>query len=99
MVSMAAESLVPLFVGATLGREAVGGLFFSRMLAFYPFVVVAMVQRVMLPVFARLQARPAELGAAASTSLFAVSALVVTKHLLPLEHIVGPPPPESQASA
>lgn len=76
-VSMAAEALVPLFVGATLGREAVGGLFFSRMLAFYPFVVVAMVQRVMLPVFAKLQSRPAELGGAASASLFAVSALVV----------------------
>lgn len=76
-VSMAAESLVPVFVGATIGHEAVGGLFFARMLAFHPFVVVAMVQRVMLPMFARLQSRPAELARAASATLLAVSALAV----------------------
>lgn len=76
-VNLLRDSLVPVFVGATLGNAAVGGIFFARMLAFYPFLIVYMLQRVLMPMFARLQTEPQELARAVALSLFAVAALVV----------------------
>jgi O-antigen/teichoic acid export membrane protein len=77
LVNLARDSLVPVFVGATLGNAAVGGIFFARMLAFYPLLILYMLQRLLLPLFARLQRQPEEFARAVESSLFAVAALVV----------------------
>ena len=77
LLSLVREAVLPVYVGATLGETVVGGVFWGRMLALYPIIVVYMFQRLLLPLFARLQSRRAELASAIETSLFAVTALAV----------------------
>ena len=76
-VNLIREALLPVFVGATLGSAAVGGIFFAKMLATYPLVLVYMLQRLLLPMFAHLQSNAGERRQAVEVSLFAVAIFVI----------------------
>jgi teichuronic acid exporter len=71
------ESFVPVYIGATLGSAAVGRVFFAQLLATHVLIAVAMLQRVLLPLFARLQADRAAFSRAAEASTFAIAAVLV----------------------
>ncbi|MBI5504950.1 MAG: oligosaccharide flippase family protein [Deltaproteobacteria bacterium] len=77
LVNLVRESLLPVMVGAVLGAAAVGGIFWAHMFATAPLIVVAMLQRLLLPMFARLQGNPRELRRACEASVFAIAALVI----------------------
>lgn len=76
-VNLVRESLVPVYVGATLGSAAVGQVFFAQLLAAHVMTIAYMLQRVLMPLFARLQLREEELRRAVESSHFAVAVLVV----------------------
>ena len=77
LLTLLRDAMLPVYVGALLGEAVVGGLFWARMLAAYPLIVVYMLQRLLLPLFARLQGHRGELRRAVELSLFAVAVLVV----------------------
>jgi len=77
LVNLLREALLPMMVGAVLGAAAVGGIFWAHMFATAPLIVVAMLQRLLLPMFARLQDNPHQLKRACETSMFAIAALVI----------------------
>jgi teichuronic acid exporter len=76
-VSLVREAIVPVFVGAAIGSAAVGTVYFAQLLAMHALVVVYMLQRVLLPLFARVQTSREDLTRAVESSMFAVAALVV----------------------
>jgi PST family polysaccharide transporter len=76
-VNLVRESIVPVYIGATIGSAAVGGVFFAQLLATHAFTVVYMLQRVLLPLYARLQHDRERLARAVASSTFAVAAVVV----------------------
>jgi O-antigen/teichoic acid export membrane protein len=77
VLGLVREAVVPVYIGATIGSAAVGGVFFAQLLATHVMIAVSMLQRVLLPVFARLQADRAALSRAVESASFAVAALVV----------------------
>jgi O-antigen/teichoic acid export membrane protein len=77
VLGLVREAVVPVYIGATIGSAAVGGVFFAQLLATHVLIAVSMLQRVLLPVFARLQADRAALARAVESASFAVAALVV----------------------
>ncbi len=76
-IGLVRDAIVPVYIGATIGSAAVGSVYFAQLLATHALVVVAVLQRVLMPLFARLQSSREELAAAVESSTFAIAALVV----------------------
>jgi O-antigen/teichoic acid export membrane protein len=76
-VALVREAIVPIYIGATIGSAAVGGVFFAQLLATHALAVVYMLQRVLLPLFARFHDDRRRLAHAVEVSTFAVAAVTV----------------------
>jgi len=70
IVSAAKDSIVPLFLTTVVGAQSVGYVSWASMVAAYPVLLLMILQRVYLPVFARLQNDPIGLGRLVETILF-----------------------------
>lgn len=64
MVSAVAEGFVPLAIGTLCGPAAVGLVNWSRQLVNYPTILLWPLEKILFPVFARLQGDPAAAGRA-----------------------------------
>ncbi len=77
VLNLVRDALTPVFIGATAGAFAVGQVFFAQMLASYPLIVLWMLQRVLLPAFARLQEDADGLRRTFRISVFALAAVAI----------------------
>lgn len=62
VVNLAKDASTPLLVGLLAGPAAVGQVAWAQMLAGFPAMAAGILQRLLLPAFARVQDRPAALG-------------------------------------
>ncbi|WP_019587350.1 oligosaccharide flippase family protein [Deinococcus apachensis] len=81
LVSLVKDSITPLLVGGLLGMQAVGYINWAQTVAAYPVMALMFLQRLYLPVFARLQGDPAALRRAVERVLLltnGVTAILAT---------------------
>jgi O-antigen/teichoic acid export membrane protein len=75
LISMAKDSITPVFIGLYLGAAQMGYVTWAGALAGYPVMVLMPLQRLYMPFFARLQSDRRELGRFLSHSLWMANAL------------------------
>jgi len=75
LVSMAKDSITPLFVGVYLGAAQMGYITWATTLAGYPLMLQMPLQRLYMPFFARLQSDSKELARFVSHSLWIANAI------------------------
>lgn len=73
-ISMAKDSITPVFVGLYLGVAQMGYVTWALTLAGYPTMMLTPLQRLYLPFFARLQSEPRELRRFASHAMWMANA-------------------------
>ena len=61
LISQAKDAIVPLYIGAMLGPKSVGYINWAGQLAFYPVIILNVLNRIYLPSFSRLKNSPDEL--------------------------------------
>jgi O-antigen/teichoic acid export membrane protein len=74
-ISLAKDSITPVFVGLYLGSTKMGYITWAGALASYPVMILMPMQRLYLPFFARLQADRAQLRHYASLSVWMANAI------------------------
>jgi PST family polysaccharide transporter len=93
-VSLVKDSISPVFIGLLLGATEVGYVKWSQTLAAYALFAIQVLQRLLMPTFARLQGEPERLGRAVESILTACNALVAPVAVItlvlaqPLTHLV-----------
>lgn len=75
LISMAKDSITPIFVGLYLGAAQMGYVTWAGTLASYPVMILMPLQRLYMPFFARLQSDRRELARFASHSLWMANAV------------------------
>jgi O-antigen/teichoic acid export membrane protein len=75
LISMAKDSITPIFVGLYLGAAQMGYVTWAVTLSGYPIMVLMPLQRLYLPFFARLQSDRKELGRFVSHALWMANAI------------------------
>ena len=94
VVSLVKDSISPVFIGLLLGATQVGYVKWSQTLAAYALFAIQVLQRLLMPTFARLQGEPERLGRAVESILTACNALVAPVAVItlvlaePLTHLV-----------
>ncbi len=87
VASLAKWSITPVFVGLWLGPTDVGYIYWAQTVATYAVVGLMILQRLYLPLFARLQDQSAELSRVADVVVFGANAVVAPTAILMLVYI------------
>jgi O-antigen/teichoic acid export membrane protein len=74
VISLAKDSVTPLLVGFLVGPASVGYVSWAGMLASYPVLVLLILQRIYVPVFARIQHDRRQLGQFVEKTIWATNA-------------------------
>ncbi|MBX7192352.1 MAG: oligosaccharide flippase family protein [Sandaracinaceae bacterium] len=75
VVSLVKDSITPLLIGLLLGAADVGHVNWAQMVSAYPLLAIGGFARVYMPMFARLQADRAMLGAAVERVIWATNSV------------------------
>jgi len=92
-VSLIKDSITPVFIGFLLGTQSVGYLSWASLVSTYPVLALFALQRIYLPVFARLQVAPGlaryvERTIAATNALVAPLAVLTLVLIDPITHFI-----------
>ncbi|HLJ61979.1 MAG TPA: oligosaccharide flippase family protein [bacterium] len=92
-VSLMKDSVTPVFIGLLLGTQSVGYISWASFVSTYPVLALFALQRMYLPVFARLQTAPGlaryvEQTIWATNALVAPLAVLTLAFITPITHLV-----------